>query len=345
MLLLVVVGTLYLLNARKHVTTDDAYVTGHLHQISSRVAGTVIDVRVDDNQPVKKGDLLVKLDPNDFQVAVQRAQANLEQSKAQIGQAEAAVAQARAGEEQAQAQVSQAKAMTAQAQAQYDVAAINFNRNNGLFTKDARAVSKADVDTTQGALKGQRASLDAAAANVQAAISSADAARALVASNEAQLLVAKARVTLNEADARDAELQLSYCSILAPADGRISKKTVETGQRLATGQALLALVEENVWVLANLKETQLDQIRPGQHVKIKVDAFRKHPFDGKVDSIQAGAGSAFALLPPDNSTGNFTKIVQRVPVKLVFDPESLKGFEHRIVPGMSVVPTIDLEGK
>jgi membrane fusion protein (multidrug efflux system) len=137
-------------------------------------------------------------------------------------------------------------------------------------------------------------------------------------------------------------LQLSYCWVLAPCDGRVSAKNVETGQRLAAAQALLAVTENNVWVLANLKETQLEYVRVGMRVRLPLDAFPKHPFTGRVDSIQAGSGATYSLLPPDNATGNFTKIVQRVPVKLTFDPESIKGFEDLVVAGLSVTPEIDL---
>ena len=154
--------------------------------------------------------------------------------------------------------------------------------------------------------------------------------------------VAQAEVETAQANLDTAKLQLSYCWVLAPCDGRVSRKTVETGQRLAAGQALLGVTENNVWVLANLKETQLQRVRVGMRVKLKVDAFPKNTFTGRVDSIQAGSGATYSLLPPDNATGNFTKIVQRVPVKLTFDPESIKGFQELVVAGLSVAPTIDL---
>jgi membrane fusion protein (multidrug efflux system) len=130
--------------------------------------------------------------------------------------------------------------------------------------------------------------------------------------------------------------------VVSPVEGRVSKKTVEAGQRLQPGQALMAVVEDDVWVLANMKETQLNRIEVGQHVEIEIDALKGHVFTGRVDSIQAGSGASFALLPPDNATGNFTKIVQRVPVKMVFDADSIRDFRDKIVPGLSVVPKIDL---
>ncbi len=137
-------------------------------------------------------------------------------------------------------------------------------------------------------------------------------------------------------------MQLSYCWVIAPCDGQVSQKTVETGQSLSAGQALMAVTENDVWVLANLKETQLERVRVGQRVKLAVDTFPKHPFTGRVDSIEAGSGATYALLPPDNATGNFTKIVQRVPVKLTFDRDSIKGYEDLVVAGLSVTPSIDI---
>ena len=344
--LLIIAGITLWHYEKTHVSTDDAYTTGHVHQISPRVSGLVMEVWVDDNQAVKSGDLLVKLDTRDYDVALQRAQANLDQSKAQVLQAQTAVAQARANYDQAQAQITQARAQTTQAGASYEVAGINYGRNKSLSSKDSRAVAQADVDTTKSNLDASRGAFDAAKANVQAAEASAEAAKAMIDSREAELVVARSAVETNEANVNDAKLQLSYCWVLAPCDGRVSRKTVETGQRLAAGGAVMAVTENDVWVLANLKETQLERVRVGQRVKLPIDAFSKHSFTGRVDSIQAGSGATYSLLPPDNATGNFTKIVQRVPVKLVFDRDdskgSVKGFEDLIVPGLSVVPVIDL---
>ncbi len=145
-----------------------------------------------------------------------------------------------------------------------------------------------------------------------------------------------------QANVDDAKLQLSYCWVLAPCDGRISRRTVEVGQRLSAGQAIMAVTEDFVWVLANLKETQLENVRVGMRCKLPIDAFPNHTFMGYVDSLQAGSGATYSLLPPDNATGNFTKIVQRVPVKLTFDADSMKGYEDLVVAGLSVVPVIDL---
>lgn len=315
LLVLLVVAILYWLHARNFVTTDDAYTTGHVHEISVRVPGTVLEVLVDDNQRVKAGDLLVRLDPRDYEVALQKARAALAQAAAQKVRQEAAIVQA-------QTQVDQAAAQYQKAQQDYD-------RIAGLYTRDIKAVSKADVD--------------AATANLTSAKSSLEGAQAALVSAKAELAVAASNITANEASVSDAELQLSYCNVVSPADGKVSKKTVESGMRVQPGGALMAIVPDAVWVLANLKETQLERLQIGERVDIKIDTLPHLVFFGTVNSIQEGSGATFSLLPPDNATGNFTKIVQRVPVKIVFDEESIRDFRDKIIPGLSVEPQIDLE--
>jgi membrane fusion protein (multidrug efflux system) len=245
----------YLVYAGRHATTDDAYTTGHVHSISTRVAGTVVEVAVDDNQPVKKGDVLVRLDPRDFQVAVDRAQSH------------------------------------------YDRALADFNREGAL--KESGAISQQEYDAMKAALGVAKADLD---------------------------------------DAKD---QLSYCTIVAPENGIVGNKTVETGNRLAEGTVLMSVVQD-VWVVANYKETQVGRMVRGQAVAIRLDEIPGHTFTGRIDSLSPGSGSTFALLPPENATGNFTKIVQRVPVKILLDPASTRGYEQRLVPGLSVETDVDL---
>ena len=341
-LLIVAAGVFFWLGSRNKVSTDDAYVTGHVHQVSARISGTVEGVDVDDNQIVEEGQVVVRLDPRDYLVARDRAAAALAQASSQALQARANVAQTAAAVIQAQAQVTQQQAQASQAQANLELAQINFNRNRGLYQRDAKAVAKADVDTTQSNLGAQQAQLDAARANVEAAKANVQAVQAQAVAAEANVNVAEANVGVARAGLADAELQLSYCRVLAPVGGKVSRKTVESGQRLSAGQALLAIVPENVWVLANFKETQLERLVVGQRVDVKVDALPHHVFLGTVDSIQEGSGATFSLLPPDNATGNFTKIVQRVPVKIVFDEDSVRDFKDKIVPGLSVVPKVDL---
>jgi membrane fusion protein (multidrug efflux system) len=348
LILIVLVVLLVLIGLRiwhyesTHVSTDDAYTTGHVHQISPRVNGLVLELWVDDNQHVEQGDLLIKLDPKDAEVVCARAQADLAQSQAQVLQVQGQLLQAEAGIGQAKAQVAQALAQVDQAGANYEVAGVNYGRNSTLYGKDLRAVAKADVDATKSTLDANKAALDASKANSDAAQANFQAAVATKESRAGDLEAAKAAVDVARVNLDNAKLQLSYCWVLAPCAGRISRRTVETGMQLSTGQAIMAVTPDVVWVLANYKETQLQNIRVGQTVKIPVDAFPKHPFVGRVDSIQNGSGATYSLLPPDNATGNFTKIVQRVPVKITFNPDSIKGFEDLVVPGLSCEPVIDL---
>ena len=343
---LVVAGLALWRYEKAHESTDDAYTTGHTHMVSPRVQGLVLERWVDDNQNVKAGDLLIKLDPRDYEVSLERAQASLEQSEAQVLQAQGQLSQADAAILQARAQVSQARAGVDQAGANYQVAGVNYGRNKSLSTKDARAVAQADVDTTKSNLDATKAAFNAAQANTDAAESNVKAAQATRESRAGDLAAAKAAVAVARSNVDNAKLQLSYCWVLAPVDGRVSQRTVEVGQQLSPGQAIMSITPDDVWVLANYKETQLEQVRVGQRVKIPIDMFKKHPFTGRVDSIQNGSGATYSLLPPDNATGNFTKIVQRVPVKIVFDhddsPGSIKGFEDLVVPGLSCEPVIDL---
>jgi membrane fusion protein, multidrug efflux system len=253
---LIVLGTIYYINASNHATTDDAYTTGHLHYISSRVTGTVIGVLVDDNQSVKQGQVLVQLDPRDYQVKVDQARANYLKTKA--------------------------------------------NDDRIRTVKGDGAISKQDYDLSAAALLVDSATLE---------------------------------------DALD---QLSYCTICAPSDGYVGNKAVEIGNRVEVGGALLDIVQDD-WVLGNYKETQIGHMIPGQRAVINVDAIPDHTFYGWIDSFSPGSGTTFALLPSDNATGNFTKIVQRVPVKIVFDRESTRGYESRLVPGLSVEISVDLK--
>jgi len=341
-LALVFGGTLYWLHARQFVSTDDAYTTAHVHQISARISGTVVEVPVDDNQLVQAGAVLVKLDPRDYEVALDRARAGLAQAEADVGNQQAKIEQSGSQISAADAQVEQARAQVTQARAQLEKAQLDYNRIAGLYQQDKKAVSKADVDAATAALDSARGAVEGAQANVMAGVAQAAASRSNKEAAVTQLKVAQANVAAAQAAQHDAELQLSYCSVISPVRGKVSRKTVETGQRLAPGQALMAIVPDCVWILANLKETQLTDVRPGQRVDIHVDSLPGRSFIGTVDSIQEGAGAVFSLLPPDNATGNFTKIVQRVPVKIVFDEESIRDFRDRIVPGISVEPRIDL---
>ena len=320
--------------------TDDAYVNGHVHQVSLRVSGAVTDVLVDDNQSVKAGQVLARIDPLEYEIALHRAQAMLAQAKAEESRARAAVAQSQATVTQIQAQSEQAQAQVERAQANLDTANVDYNRSSRLFNNDKQAIAKSEVDTNKGRLDAALAALNAAKADLSGVGSNIVASRAQVESAQAAQQAAQASVQASEAAVRDAERQLSYTTLAAPTDGRIGNKNVESGNRVQAGQALFALVQPDTWIVANFKETQLTRMHDGQPVEVTVDAVAGHAFTGKIDSVSPASGAQFALLPPDNATGNFTKVVQRFPVKVVLDRESVRGYEERIRPGSSAVVNV-----
>lgn len=298
--------------ARTWVKTDNAYVATHIHQVSSRVIGTVSEVLVEENQVVAAGQVLARLDVRDFEVRRQQALAQLAQAQAQVQQAQARIAQARS-------EVTREQAHTTKAQQ-------DLERAKALSQHGNEAISRQEFDAAQAGADAAQAALAAAGSALQSA--------------EAAAVAAQAQVKVAEATLKDADLQLSYTEVLAPAAGRIGKKNLETGNRVQPGQALLALVQPDAWLVANFKETQLARVKPGQPVRVSVDAFPGRLFAGRVESLAPASGAQFALLPPDNATGNFTRIVQRVPVRIVFDNQSLSDCEGRLVPGMSAVAHI-----
>jgi membrane fusion protein (multidrug efflux system) len=323
--------------------TDDAYITAHVHQISARMGGPVTEVLVNENQPVSQGQILARLDPLASQIALQKAKAEEAQQKAGLLQAQAALDQAMAMKMHAEAQATSAEAQVERLEAALQIANVNFKRNDKLFHNDKRAVAEAEVDTTKSEAQASTAALSGAKADLAAARLRVSANSAAIESAQAEAEATKAKIEAASAAVRDAERELSYADITAPVDGRIGNQNVEVGNRVQMGQALFALVGREYWIVANFKETQLKQMRVGQPVEITIDAMDGHPFSGHVDSIAPATGAEFALLPPDNSTGNFTKVVQRVPVKIVFDPQSVSGFEERLRPGLSTVVSVRIK--
>jgi len=322
---LIVGGIVFWLIARHYVSTDDAYVDGHVIQISPQVAAQVTALHITDNQLMHQGDLLMELDPTDYQVALQQA-------RAQTAEARGRVEQSRAQIESAQAAVPESLADEHAAQAAADNAASDLERYRQV---DARARSKQQLDNAGTALTNALAKLEQVRARVVSA-------RANVTTAEAAAKVAEDQVRTAEANEKRAEVNLSYCQIRAPAEGRVTQRTVETGNYVVAGQALFLLVDPNVWVTANFKETQLTHIQPGQVVTIKVDAFPDLKLHGHVDSIQAGSGSRFSVLPAENATGNYVKIVQRVPVKILFDHDANTNNAPMLSPGLSVIPRVTI---
>jgi membrane fusion protein (multidrug efflux system) len=317
-------GFRYWQYASTHESADDAYTTNHIHQISSRINGTVQRVLVDDNVRVKAGQVLVELDPRDYEVSLRQAQANLSAAEAALTQGEAQL-------QVAKANVGQAQGSEASAQASADNANADQKRNTELLK--THVISPQEMDHANEAARSNNASLQSAKKQVAGA-------EAQVALADAQAQAGHAQVQQAQEAVKQAELNLSYTKIVAPTDGQVGQRTVESGNRVQPGQALMAISEPDVWVVANLKETQMEKVRVGQPVAIRIDSFPHQKFSGWVDSVQPGSGATFSLLPPDNATGNFIKIVQRVPVKIVLDPGSLGEAAGRIVPGLSCEPSI-----
>ncbi|WP_332879539.1 HlyD family secretion protein [Massilia sp. S19_KUP03_FR1] len=313
------------------VDTENAYITGHVHPVSSRIAGVVTKVYIQDNQVVKAGDVIAELDPADQNVRVEQIQAQIASAKQQVIQAEAQIMQTRA-------QASAATAQVAQSQAQLVRANQDAARFGQLYNSTMKAVSKAEVDAANATKTGAAADLNARRDNVKAA-------QAQIAAAESARDVLKSQVKVLETQLKDASQQQAYNRILAPVSGRVGKRSVEVGVRVQPGQQLAALVQDDVWVVANFKETQLPGLAPGQAVEMKVDALPDYKLIGRIDSFAPASGNQFALLPADNATGNFTKVVQRVPVKVTLDPSDQKKLAGRLVPGMSVNVEVKLHQK
>lgn len=317
----VVVGVgWYWVVSQQYVATENAFIEGNLIRLAPQVSGPVATVAVEENAHVEKGDLLVRLDPADYKVALKQTTTRLAAAKAQLEQAKARLSVAHTG-------VSQAKAQVAVAEARAANAVGDWKRFENV---DSRAISQQKVDSAQHRVEQTRAALEAARQGVESAKAKVKAAQAGIAAGEAAIEQAKAGI-------EQAKLRLSYTKITAPVSGQVAELGVDAGEYVRPGQALLTIVQDKVWVKANFKETQITDMRVGQQVEIEIDAYPNHTFKGHVTGIQHATGAEFALLPTQNATGNFIKIVQRVPVKIVFDDLS---DNYLIVPGLSVVPTV-----
>ena len=316
-------GVLYWLYARQFESTDDAFVDGYISQVSSQVAARVLKLEVADNQVVKAGQTLLQLDPRDFQVG-------LDQARAQQAQAAAQVEQARAQLLLQQANLDQAQANVRVSQAELEQQQLDLARYRKI---DPKAVTKQQVDASKAQTKS-------AAARVDAAKQAAEGYRAQVQAQRAQIEAAAANLKAADVAVENAQLQLSYATVRAPQDGKVTNRSVDVGNYVKAGQALLAVVPPELWVTANFKETQLAGMQVGQTVAVSVDACPGADITGHVDSFQSGTGSVFSSLPAENATGNYVKVVQRVPVKIVFDH---KVDDCRLAPGLSVVPSVTVK--
>jgi membrane fusion protein (multidrug efflux system) len=372
-------------------STDDAQIDGHLHPVSARISGTVLEVLVRDNQYVEQGTPLVKIDPSDYQVAVDRARADLAEmeatlhvrrtevpitsittfsqlsgAEASVGQAEATVAASQKEVDAARARLDVAQAKVKEATAKEVRSARDLKRMEALVAKEE--VSRQQYDLSVAEHESYRAEVESATSQVREAEEGVRVAQSRVAQQEAALRLAQtvvksastapqqvgaaqaredsatARVRQMRAALEQAELNLTYTTIRASASGVISQRTVEVGQVVTAGQLLLSVVPldvDHLWVSANFKETQLKNVRPGQAVTIAVDTFGGREYKGHVESVAAATGARSSVLPPENATGNFVKVVQRIPLRIAFDRDQDQ--DHLLRPGMSVVPTIVLK--
>jgi membrane fusion protein, multidrug efflux system len=329
LLLLLAVGAaliggavIWWLDARQWVTTDDAFIDVHMVHIAPEVGGRVARVLVDDNQRVKAGQLLVALDPAEYQAKLDRAVALRAAAAGNLAQAKAQRAADIADAEEARAEIGVAEANAANAESQ-------LKRTQSLVERDF--ASRQQLDNNIAAARGSDSTLVAAQKKLTAAGARLDVAAS-------QIETARANLASAAAQEEEARLDLAYTRVTAPEAGLVAHKSVAVGDYVQLGQNLMAVVPLDVWVTANFKETELDQMQVGQAVEIRIDSYPDKVFHGRVDSFEAGSGTAFSLLPPENATGNYVKVVQRVPVKIVFDEPP--GTYFPLGPGMSVVPSV-----
>ena len=386
-LVLAVGGYFLWQNLSSYESTDDAQVDGHINAVSSRISGQVAQVTVEDQQVVKAGDLLVQIDPRDYETAVAKAEADLADAEATLvglrsdvpitstntasqlttarsGRVDAGASLLSAERQQnaAHSRLESAQAQVRESEANYKKALDDVERYRQLVAKEE--ISRQEFDTAVSSAEAAKATVDARKASVnearqnvtvaeaaveqakarivqsEATIQSAMTGPQQVASTEAKAKAAAARVQQQKALLDQAKLNLSYARIVAPVTGIVGKKTVELGQNVSPGQQLLAIVPlEDVWITANFKETQLRHMKAGQRVKISVDAYGRE-YMGKVTGIGGASGSRYSLLPPENATGNYVKVVQRIPVRIDLDPG--QNGDHLLRPGMSVTPKVYL---
>ncbi len=327
-LLAIIGGTVYWFMTRGLESTDDAYTDGNAITIAPKIAGYVTELTVSDNTAVKAGQLLFKIDPRDYIAARDQAQANLDLARSQLSSAEVNLDVTRV---KAPAALAQAEAQLAQARANQEQAQLNYRRQHAV---DPRATTQTNIDQANAQLKSDTASVNSAQANVQVAA----LVRQSIQTAEDQVKQAQAQVAQAEASLRTAEINLSYTEVRAPQDGHVTKRNVDLGTFVQAGQQVFYIVTPQTWITANFKENQLADMRPGQKVEISVDAYPSLTLHGHVDSIQEGSGAQFSAFPAENATGNFVKIVRRVPVKIIIDSGLPPGGSLPL--GISVEPTV-----
>lgn len=295
-LILLIFGFIVSINSMYYKSTDDAFVEGHIVTVAPRVSGPVEKLYIEDNKEVKKGDLLLEIDPKDYETKLKQSKAKLEEAKAAL--------------------------INANNQVEKTFSQLDFAKND--YTRYSQMYSKG-ISSTQDYDEAKTKLTTAQAENKSAV---------------AKYKELKASIKKLEAEVEENELNLSYTKIYASQDGKITHRTVEQGNYVQIAQPLFAIAQDDVWIVANFKETQVANMKKGQSVKIKIDAFGRKKFNGKVDSIQMASGAKASLFPPENAVGSYVKIVQRIPVKIIFTDDIS---EMNIIPGMSVVPTVKVK--
>jgi membrane fusion protein (multidrug efflux system) len=329
-------GLGYLADTLTHESTDDAFIAGHIVSVAPRIAGQVAAVHILDNQVVHSNDLLVEIDPADYATTVAQKVTAADSQSANYKTAIAAY-------ELMQVKVSTAEASARKAKADADAAEATAKNEQSDFDRSANlrqqnTISQQEFETAQAVNTTAQANWKSTVENAAVELSKVDEADRTLTAARDEATVALAQWEEAQTNIAAAKLNLSYTKIFAAADGRITRKAVEAGDYVQTGQELFSIVPDEVWVIANFKESQLKNMRPGQPAWVAIDALGGRKFRAHVDSIQAGSGAQFSLLPPENATGNFVKVVQRVPVKIIFD-EPLPA-DHTIGPGLSVTPDV-----
>jgi membrane fusion protein (multidrug efflux system) len=337
LVVLIILAVLFFLNARHFESTDDAFIDTHLVRIAPRISGRVARVLVDDNQFVRAGQDLVELDPRDQQASLNKALATRAQAEAQIAQAQAQLLQIAAQIQVGEANVRQTSATAQSSEAQAAFAASDLARYRALKAVNPTAVAQQQLDQATSQARSTAAQRDAALRQVQSAQAQVRATATQRAAARAQIAAGEAQVQSADAQIDSARLDLGYTTIHAPEDGSIAQRSVAVGTYLNAGAQVMALVPTRISVTANFKETQLAHMRPGQPATVHIDACPSADIHGHVDSIQRGSGQSFSVLPPENATGNFVKVVQRVPVKIILDDVPK---DCPLGPGLSVEPSV-----
>jgi len=343
---LIVIGAVVLFLYREykatHISTDDAFVDGRVHAIASKIPGTVKAIHVNDNQFVKRGGPILEIDPIDYDVRVKEAQAGLETEIAKLSEIRDKVDTAKKQLAGIMASMEEARANLELQEANLRQAEVDFKRAESLLKKEV--IPREQYDKAKTTYDVAVAQVKAAKERIKQLEASLETQKAVVKQTETSLIPQQAQIQQKEATLKGTELSKSYTIIYSPSDGYIAKKSVETGNQIQPGQSLMAVVPlDDIWITANYKETQLERVKPGQKVRIIVDTYSGKVFYGKVESVQAGTGAVFSLFPPENATGNYVKIVQRIPVKIILDQDTDPSHNLRI--GMSVVPTILVSSK